>query len=194
MLSFTHFIHSLLTVSPRARLPPPPCSPSTSDVLYQLLTSGSDDTSTTRSTVDKLVDQLIREHAGKPFTERQLGRGPWQVRYSRGPLAWKGWTGAKKGNAASQEFITETKEIINTGEILGNWITVSASGRFKTVGENGRLPVMIRASVEGGKVCVLGKEIELPIRGKGEVKLMFIDDRLRVFQSPRNGATTVQVR
>lgn len=116
------------------------------------------------------------------------------MRYSRGPLAWKGWTGANNSNAASQEFIIETREIINRGEILGNWITVSASGRYKAIGESGRLPVTIRASVERGKVCVLGKEIGLPIKGEGKVELMYIDDRLRVFQSPRNGAMTVQVR
>jgi hypothetical protein len=55
------------------------------------------------------------------------------------------------------------------------------------------LPKEVEARVTGGKLHILGQVIPLPIKGKGSFTIVYLDDALRIFQSP-NGSIVAQVR
>ena len=55
------------------------------------------------------------------------------------------------------------------------------------------MPVLVKATIEGGELCAFGKSLPLPIRGAGYVSIAYLDDCLRVLQD-RRGGVAVQLR
>ena len=60
--------------------------------------------------------------------------------------------------------------------------------------ETASLPARLEVGVSGGALGVLGLSIPLPIKGTGQVDLMYLDRDLRIFRSPDLGSTAVQMR
>ena len=65
--------------------------------------------------------------------------------------------------------------------------------RIMPQGETDRMPVLVRAEIEGGQLCAFGKVLPLPIRGSGFVRVAYLDDCIRVLQD-RRGGVAVQMR
>ncbi|KAL4451569.1 hypothetical protein ABPG75_007231 [Micractinium tetrahymenae] len=111
--------------------------------LLEQLSSERPDTAVVSEACDELMEACV------PFKEADLGGGPWQVVYTRGPLLWQLWQGGTNasargrmadpgGNKASQNFDPSTRRVVNRGELLGPAVTVTASGSYEPVpGETG---------------------------------------------------------
>lgn len=115
--------------------------------LVQQLSSPRPDTAAISEACDELMAACV------PFREADLGGGPWQVVYTRGPLLWQLWQGGTSGaargrvarpdgNQASQDFDPSTRSVVNRGELLGTAVAVTASGSYE--------PVQGEASSGGG--------------------------------------------
>eukprot|EP00967_Tisochrysis_lutea_P065311 scaffold84901_cov15-Tisochrysis_lutea.AAC.1 len=63
---------------------------------------------------------------------------------------------------------------------------------FHAQGEASSLPVTVQANIEEGRLYFFGKELPLPIKGKGLFTILYIDDKVRIFRSGKSYA--VQVR
>lgn len=55
------------------------------------------------------------------------------------------------------------------------------------------LPKCIDVEISEGAVHLRGRKIPLPIRGKGEFTIAYLDDVVRVFKSP-SGSVSLQVK
>lgn len=145
--------------------------------------------------VGELVDVLA--DSGLPFKESSIGGGPWVVVYTRGPLLWQATTSLGKlfnpNNEASQDFDPATRTVVNRGELLGKSLYVTAEGTYEPLGNTSTMPVDLEASIERGSLHVLGKQLPLPIRGKGEVSIAYLNGGCRVFRQ-RSGTLAVQIR
>lgn len=82
--------------------------------------------------IDTLVDILTT--STQPFNPRDIGEGPWQVLYSRGPLLWKALTAPGRvvnpTNEFSQAFDAQQGTVVNKGELFGERLYVTARGQF----------------------------------------------------------------
>ncbi len=91
-------------------------------------------TSTTLSPqdIDSLVDTLVT--STQPFNARDIGQGPWQVVYTRGPLLWQVLTAPGRvvnaANEFSQAFDAQQGTLVNKGQLLGSWLYVTARGTY----------------------------------------------------------------
>ena len=113
----------------------------------------------------------------------------WQIYTAPGKLLSK-----KKSSKASQTFDPVTRSVLNSGEILGPSITVSATGKYSPTDASATtLPKEIDVMISGGQLDIWGREIKLPIRGKGKFFIEYVDDAVRVFRST-GGGISVQVR
>ena len=143
--------------------------------------------------LDALVDALTAD--SRPFTPSDIGQGPWQVVYTRGPLLWR--TLAPPGrlldpsNEFSQDFDWRQGTVVNRGTLWGGAVALTAQGTYTALGTT--LPLRIRATVASGALQVGSLlRVPLPICGAGEVDLVYADRDVRVFRQP-NGGLAVQV-
>lgn len=121
--------------------------------------------------IEEAIDALMA--AEVPFKEAQLGPGPYVAVCTRGPLLWALWTGtAQRGsriakpsdNQASQAFDPASKSLVNSGQLLGGRVSVTAAGSYSAAAEGARCPKLVRAAVESGSLRVGSLEIPLPIK------------------------------
>ena len=90
----------------------------------------------------------------------------------------------------------------NYGELFGDLASFSAEGTFEVPKNAKTLPVDVSVSISSGGLTVLGSRFELPISGPGLLRILYVDDRIRVFESPtdspekweESGLVVVQVR
>eukprot|EP00879_Flechtneria_rotunda_P009528 GHRR01009973.1.p1 GENE.GHRR01009973.1~~GHRR01009973.1.p1 ORF type:complete len:234 (+),score=80.09 GHRR01009973.1:211-912(+) len=163
--------------------------------LLRVLTAqqaGSDDS----QQVQQLLNVLL-SCEGVRFNEQLLAGGPWRVLYTQGDLQlWKATYKAGKvfnaRNAASQDLNPSNRTVVNKAEYYGNALFVTASGTYEPLGTSATLPQRVRADITSGSLHIAGLDIPLPIRGTGEFNVVYLDDKLRVFESA--GAISVQVR
>ncbi|KAL4428841.1 hypothetical protein ABPG77_005279 [Micractinium sp. CCAP 211/92] len=110
--------------------------------LLEQLSSQRPDTAVISEACDELMEAQV------PFKEADLGGGPWQVVYTRGPLLWQLWQGGTSaaargrvapadGNQASQDFDPTNRRVVNRGELLGGSVRVTASGSYEPVPRDG---------------------------------------------------------
>eukprot|EP00983_Pelagomonas_calceolata_P020146 635550-Pelagomonas_calceolata.AAC.4 len=59
---------------------------------------------------------------------------------------------------------------------------------FHAQGEASSLPVTVQANIEEGRLYFFGKELPLPIKGKGLFTILYIDDKVRIFRSGKSYA------
>jgi hypothetical protein len=133
-----------------------------------------------------------------PFDEKLLGGGPWQVVYTRGAFLWQLYTSPGKlitgsANKAAQDFNPSTRAVLNSGEIAGPSIQVSAVGQYTPTNSSKALPKEVDVEITGGEINAWGKRIPLPISGAGKFYIEYVDDTIRVFRST-NGSLSVQIR
>jgi hypothetical protein len=174
------------------------------DELIQLLAAPSAGTASA-ARAEELVAAM--EASRRPFREAQLGGGEWVVVYMKGAQAWTAWTAASRRNRASQALDPATRAVVNSGEVLGAALTVTASGTYSPRGaprETPRetpwtkspelkfTPVEVDVQIAGGALRAFGRELPLPIRGAGVFTIAYLDDDVRVFRSGK--AVSVQVR
>lgn len=153
-------------------------------------------TNSDASRVSEIVAQL--SSTALPFNESLLGGGPWEVVYTEGAFLWQIYTSPGKillgrKNAASQAFNPSTRAVLNAGEIAGENLFVTATGEYTPQDSSTTLPKDIDVRVDGGTLHVYGKEISLPIHGRGEFAIAYLDDTLRIFRAP-GGRVSVQVK
>lgn len=145
--------------------------------------------------VSKIVKQLI-DHP-PPFSEHLL-KGAGRVVYTEGASLWQLYTSpgrivAGRANRASQSFDPDIRSVVNWGEIFRPSVFITATGTYAPRDSNSTLPKLIDVEITCGALHLWGKEFPLPIRGKGEFLVEYIDDSIRIFRSP-SGARSVQVR
>jgi hypothetical protein len=56
-----------------------------------------------------------------------------------------------------------------------------------------KLPQGFQVEIFRGEIDVFGYNLPLPIRGKGTFTVVYVDDVMRIFQSP-SGTLSVQIR
>lgn len=147
--------------------------------------------------ISELIDILISAE-NRRFNENLLGGGPWQVVYTRGAFLWQAYTSPGKlvtgsSNRAAQDFNPRTRAVLNSGEIAGPSIQVSAVGSYTPTNSSTKLPKEIDVTIIGGEIKAWGKIIPLPIKGNGKFYIEYVGDTIRVFRST-NGGLTVQIR
>lgn len=133
-----------------------------------------------------------------PFKEQLLGGGPWQVVYTQGAFLWQAYTSpgqliTRSKNRASQAFNPNTRDVLNSGELAGPSIQVSAVGSYTPVDFSTVLPKEIDVVITGGQLDAWGRKIALPIRGNGKFFIEYLDDTIRVFKST-GGGLSMQIR
>ncbi|KAJ1455258.1 hypothetical protein M885DRAFT_520562 [Pelagophyceae sp. CCMP2097] len=151
-----------------------------------------------------VVDSLASKRVD--FDPVMLEGGLWLSLYTRGPKPkWQRnaeLLGFALKNKAGQSYDAEKKTVQNYGELLGGFIAFSADGTFQLPAEMGRCPVDIGVSVESGGISISGLAINLGIKGPGLLRVEYVDDRVRIFTSPKTspdeweaaGLTVVQIR
>ncbi len=132
------------------------------------------------------------EASRRPFREAQLGGGEWVVVYMKGAQAWTAWTAASRRNRAGQALDPATRAVVNSGEVLGAALTVTASGTYSPRGAPRETPVEVDVLIADGALRAFGRELPLPIRGAGVFTIAYLDDDVRVFRSGK--AVSVQIR
>ena len=149
--------------------------------------------------ISQLIDTLVSpENRPQPFKEQLLGGGPWQVVYTRGAFLWQVYTSPGKlvtgsSNRAAQDFDPGTRAVLNSGEIAGPAIQVTAVGAYTPTNSSTVLPKEVDVSITGGEINAWGTRIALPIKGSGKFFIEYLDDTIRVFRST-GGGLTVQIR
>ena len=152
-----------------------------------------------------LVDSLASSK--RSFDAASLGGGLWLSLYTRGPKPrWQsngeflGRFGVR--NRAGQAYDPAAGAVRNYGELFGDLASFSAEGTFEVPKNAKTLPVDVSVSISSGGLTVLGSRFELPISGPGLLRILYVDDRIRVFESPtdspekweESGLVVVQVR
>ncbi|KAL4519801.1 hypothetical protein Ndes2526B_g01631 [Nannochloris sp. 'desiccata'] len=163
----------------------------------ELLSCIAKDDAAKSARISELIDILISPE-NRRFDEKLLGGGPWQVVYTRGAFLWQVYTSPGKlvagtSNRAAQDFNPSTRAVLNTGEIAGASIQVSAVGSYTPADSSITLPKEVGVTITGGEINAWKKKIPLPIKGNGKFYIEYVDDTIRVFRST-NGGLTVQVR
>lgn len=154
------------------------------------------------------ADELINELASLnvPF-DSGLISGPWGVLYAT-KTDWQKYFEPLKGvipeNKFYQEFNVDSGEFSNYAELWGESLFVKTNGSFQALGGSGggaaassttnkdnNCPYQIAATVDGAFLSFGGRKIQLPIKGKGMVNVLYADKNLRIFQN-ENGGIAVQ--
>ena len=159
-------------------------------------------------------DELIRDLASArvPFRGKLLGTSAstadiWRAVYSSGKTPrWERnakLLGGVFNNRAGQAYDTTTQRVVNYGEVLGSACYFTAEGSFSAVDGSRRCPKDFDVAIERGGFVLLGSPfISDAISGPGYLRVLYLDDDLRVFESPTDspdrweeaGLRVVQVR
>lgn len=133
-------------------------------------------------------------------------RGLWRAAYTQGPTPkWE--ENAKLlpflQNRAGQAYDSTTGQVSNYGEVLGPAVYFTAEGSFRAVDGRIRCPKDYTVAIEQGGLVVLGVPLlSSAISGPGYLRCLYLDDDIRVFESPTDsperwesaGLIVVQVR
>ena len=172
------------------------CSKQAKSARTELLECIATDDKSKSIRIAQLVETLL---ANPPrFKEQLLGGGPWQVVYTQGAFLWQLYTSpgqlvTRSSNRASQAFDPKTRDVLNSGEIAGPSIQVSAVGSYTPVDSSTVLPKEIDVEITGGEIDAWGRKIKVPIKGKGNFFIEYVDESIRVFRST-GGGLSMQIR
>lgn len=73
----------------------------------------------------------------------------------------------------------------NSAQIIGDYLRIAGSGSFIQADPAAdKCPVLFDVQIERGEFLVLGNKLGLPISGKGQTLLLYIDENVRVITSP----------
>ena len=106
-------------------------------------------------------------------------------------------------NKAGQAYDTRSGRVRNYGELLGPGLHFVAEGRFDAVDETNDCPKEFRVEIEQGGLVILGFPLlSSLISGPGLVRVLYLDEDIRLFESPNEspggweerGLRVVQVR
>lgn len=171
--------------------------------LYELLAAAwAQNAPVDDARASALVDALAATE--RAFDVDSLGGGRWLSLYTRGPKP-KWQKNAELvtfvRNRSGQTYDVQRRAVVNYGEILGEALSFSAEGTFAPRGGS-RTPVDVDVSVTSGAFTAFGRRLGLPISGPGLLRVRYVDDKLRVFESPtdspdkweESGLMVVQVR
>ena len=215
MLSTIVMLPFSALLSPPSWLPKIPWNPSTppptdaAATLLDALLEGETDSALLKPLVDDLCAAEV------PFNAALLGDGElW-----RAVSIVTGETPRWQRNAELLPFLKNRAgqayslagdggTVINYGEVLGRTLYFKAEGTFKPAAvasprTRARCPVDFNVAISSGGFVVGGKEFtSSAISGPGYLRCLYIDENLRIFESPKDspdrweeaGLVVVQVR
>lgn len=161
-------------------------------LLLESLVSGC----TEAQEIDELVDACVAARA--PFRTEMLGGGLWRACYSRGAEQPR-WQRNQQllgrfgfANRAGQAYDPETSRVVNYGEVAGRRVHFTAEGTFAAVTPGGtRCPQEFSVDIEQGGFVLFGKRfVSSKISGPGFLRVLYADEDLRIFQSPKDSPDT----
>lgn len=139
-----------------------------------------------------LVEDLIAE--GGSFNPALLGGGLWLSVSSYGPQPKWARNAALLGglvqNKVGQIFDPYECTVCNYGEIAGSNCFVVAEGTFTVPRNQKRCPVDIPVDIAKGALHVRGLRVGLGIKGSAVLRVRYLDDKLRIFESVQNSPDT----
>lgn len=106
-------------------------------------------------------------------------------------------------NKVGQAYDASTGKVTNYGEILGSSVHFVAEGQFSAKDDGSQCPKEFDVEIEQGGLVVLGLPLlSSAISGPGLVRVLYIDEDLRIFESPtespdrweEEGLRVIQVR
>ena len=147
----------------------------------------------------ELVDELCAMKA--PIHLDGLGGGLWLSKFTRGPKPRWQTLSLLSTNRVGQSYDPEHRTVQNHGEILGSNLYFFADGTYVGADSDSG-PVDVDVAIEKGGIVCAGVTLNLPIQGPGLLRIHYLDDRLRIFESPtaspenweKAGLFVVQVR
>lgn len=160
------------------------------------------------------VDALIAELAAARVLFRADCLGDtadpsaiWRAVYSSGRTPrWERNAKLLSGfvqNRAGQAYDAKSQRVCNYGEVLGPSCYFTAEGSYSAVDGSRRCPKDFNVRIEQGGFVLLGKPfISGAISGPGYLRVLYLDDDVRIFESPTDspgkweeaGLRVVQVR
>eukprot|EP00192_Tetraselmis_astigmatica_P019261 CAMPEP_0117694594 /NCGR_PEP_ID=MMETSP0804-20121206/27587_1 /TAXON_ID=1074897 /ORGANISM="Tetraselmis astigmatica, Strain CCMP880" /LENGTH=226 /DNA_ID=CAMNT_0005508405 /DNA_START=454 /DNA_END=1131 /DNA_ORIENTATION=- len=179
-----------------------------SRALVDLVNGGGGMPSAARNTrVKSLIEQL--EARQEPLSGDAL-RGPWEVVWSEGTMAWRALVASCVQRLAGkcragQCFHPSAWTAMNFAELFDKRITITAEGTFSPAEPTGRdssdiagvlCPVQFKVSIAEGALFYKNgdadsKQCKLPISGPGTFEILYGDSTVRIFRS--SGGLAVQV-
>lgn len=179
-------------------------------MLRDLLVERSTDRERIDSLIDRdRIDSLIDRLASARVPCANLGAGLWRASYIRGETPrWEEAARAlpffRERNVAGQTYDTSANTVKNYGEILGPAVHFLVEGVFSEADASvRRCPKDFDVQAERGGLVIGGRPfLTTAISGPGFLTVLYIDDDIRVFESPRDspdrweeaGLVVVQVR
>lgn len=153
-----------------------------------------------RSEISSLIDSIVANSNNKTDFNRDLLPGQWILSYLQ--LGPEGAGIDRRIPFPDFDFndnfqVFDEEKITNIGQVLGPWVDVQVSGTLQELDlSSTRIPKEFRASIQGGKLCVLSSNcIGLPIQGAGIFDSLYLGERLRVgLNINGGGARVVQIR
>merc|ERR1712107_898258 len=89
-------------------------------------------------------------------------------------------------NIAGQAYDVSKARVVNYGEVLGRHLFFSAEGSFSEVDAAVRsCPKDYDVQIDGGGITLLGTKLRPPIKGPGYLRVLYADEGLRIFVSPK---------
>lgn len=170
--------------------------------LRDALISGDD---LDRPRCDECIDSLAARKV--PFRKELLGGGLWRASYTRGETPR--WEKSRKAlsfldNKAGQIYDVDALRVSNYGEIASTAAYFTAEGTFSPVSSpGGSCPKDFEVAIERGGLVLFGRPfLTTGISGPGYLRVLYIDDDIRIFESPNEspdrweaaGLQVVQVR
>jgi hypothetical protein len=153
-----------------------------------------------RSEISSLINSIVTNSNNKTDFDRDLLPGQWILSYLQ--LGPEGVGIDRRIPFPDFDFndnfqVFDEDKITNIGQVLGPWVDVQVSGALQELDfQSTRVPKEFRASIQGGKLCVLSSNcIGLPIQGEGIFDSLYLGERLRIGQNINGGgARVVQIR
>ncbi|KAJ1640776.1 hypothetical protein T492DRAFT_926068 [Pavlovales sp. CCMP2436] len=134
-----------------------------------------------RAEVDDLIEEL--RAARVRFDPRVLSDGLWYVAYMAGPQPrWK----LGRTQLAGQRYQLREGRTTNYAEIVGSALCLVVEADLRALDGASSCPKDFELAVTSASVRfgTLGA-LTVPIRGRGRARLLFGDERLRIFLSPK---------
>jgi|EP00908_Phaeocystis_cordata_P009160 hypothetical protein len=186
-------------------------------LLIDAVTAGSTpDASRADALIQELADARVpfrSELLGSSASESAIVSSPaaesplWRACYSSGRTPrWERNAKALGNlfeNRAGQAYDARAQRVCNYGEVLGKSCYFTAEGSFSAVDDVRRCPKDFDVAIERGGLVLLGKPfVSSAISGPGYLRVLYLDEELRVFESPTSspdrweeaGLRVVQIR
>lgn len=153
-----------------------------------------------------LIDVIVASEDACDFDAAKLGGGLWLSLFTRGPTPrWLRLARLFSGlleNRVGQAYEPSEAAVRNYGEVVRSACYFEATGSFTVPPDAKRCPVDVDVHIAAGGVVVLGRPVDLGISGPGLLRVLHLDDNIRIFESPtdspgkweQSGLVVVQVR